>query len=56
MDTISNFGDMLAKAWQYLNTPITMSGITFSFADVAEVAICVAIGAVLINGFTGGEY
>lgn len=56
MDTIKHFGDMIAYAWDYLNTPITMSGITFTFADIAEVAVFVAVVAIVINGFTGGEF
>ena len=55
MDTLGHIGYIITECWNFLvRTKFTVSGITFSLANVLEVSFVVSIGAYLISIFIVG--
>lgn len=60
MGALEMLGQIMAQCWRFLDeTEFTVSGITFTLANVLEVSVICAIGGLLISIFIvagGGDF
>lgn len=60
MNTLEHLGEILTQCWQFLcDTEFTVSGITFSLANVLEVSVVIGLASMLISIFIvadGGDF
>lgn len=56
MDTISHLGEIFAWCWRAWNYPFTISGITFTLANVAEVSVLIFVLGVVLDALLQGGW
>lgn len=56
MDVISNLGDIFSYCWRIWSIEFTVSGITFTLANVAEVAVFIFVLGVLLDVLLDGNW
>lgn len=55
MGVLEGLGSIITQCWNFLcDTTFTVSGITFSLANVMEVSVVLGLGATLIQIFIVG--